>query len=540
MIPPIDPAGVLTAVLSAALFTVAIVYVVRSKATAIETPLVDAFAGEGPPVERGLFVTITPERPSSWRGFALSALLHIIVLGGTPLLPYIFPEKLNFDARKYHVRMMEFRLPAPLVYTPPERSEAKREARSTPKQTGRGAPQLKNAPAAAVAAERPKLVLPWSPKTGSKDVIIQPDEAPDLSVAVPHLPSTFLWAQGPAPFEPTRVVGARQRAPLQVFSLPQAAPKVQRPNKEVAISELQIGAAPQMTFRAPQLPVLPANVSPVRAPAPKLETPGELPASALPGGAPMNLVALMQTPAPSASGYVLEAGNRLTEAQPASAGASPGGREGAAGSSSSNAGSGASAAAKGGYGDLLAAGASGNAAGSASGSDKRAEPSLPKSTTPSPPAGNLGVIIVQQSSIEAVLEGGEVLSGQPVYTVYFDVPGAPRRWILQYCVPGSVSQPSMAASDGVVRITPRRSVRPPFPLERIPVDFKGYQGEARRLVLYATVNDRGEPENVRIVRGTGQPIDAMALDTLKRWAFRPAMRGETPVAVEALFGIPLQ
>src|SRR5262249_24408017 len=252
---------------------------------------------------------------------------------------------------------------------------------------------------------RRKLVLPWLPKTGSKDVIIQPDEAPDLSIAVPHLPSTFLWAQGPAPGELTRVVGAPPRPPLQTFSLPQAAPKVPRPNTEIAISELQIGAAPQMTLRAPQLPVLPANISPVRAPAPSLQAPGELPASALPGGAPMNLVALMQTPAPPAAGYVLEAGNRLTEAQAASAGASAGGKAEGAASGSENAVAGASAGAKGGYGDLLTAGAGGNGAAAASGSGKREA----KSTTQSAPTGNLGVIIVQQSSIEAVLEGGEAL-----------------------------------------------------------------------------------------------------------------------------------
>jgi hypothetical protein len=32
----------------------------------------------------------------------------------------------------------------------------------------------------------------------------------------------------------------------------------------------------------------------------------------------------------------------------------------------------------------------------------------------------------------------------------------------------------------------------------------------------------------------------VALSTMRRGAFRPAVRAGTPVAVEALFGIPLQ
>ena len=139
-----------------------------------------------------------------------------------------------------------------------------------------------------------------------------------------------------------------------------------------------------------------------------------------------------------------------------------------------------------------------------------------------------------------MLDGSEALSGQPVYTVYFDVPGSPRRWILQYCVPSSVSASSVTTANGIVRIAPRRSVQPPYPTDRFPVGPNGFQGEERRLVVYAFIDERGEMQNVRVIRGAGQAVDQFALATLKRWAFRPALRGETPVAVEALFGIPLQ
>ena len=92
----------------------------------------------------------------------------------------------------------------------------------------------------------------------------------------------------------------------------------------------------------------------------------------------------------------------------------------------------------------------------------------------------------------------------------------------------------------MIRILPKRTVQPPYPIDRIPVSLQGYEGQTRRLVVYAVVNERGETTNVRLIRGTGQNIDDTAVATLRRWTFRPAMRGETPVAIEALFGIPLQ
>jgi TonB family protein len=150
------------------------------------------------------------------------------------------------------------------------------------------------------------------------------------------------------------------------------------------------------------------------------------------------------------------------------------------------------------------------------------------------------VIIVQQAGEETGLEGSELLTGHPVYTVYFEVPGAPRRWMLEYCVPGSDGRTFTQPSEGVIHILPKRTVQPPYPIDRIPVSLQGYQGQTRRLVVYAVVNERGETTNVRLIRGTGQDVDERAVTTLRQWTFRPAMRGETPVAIEALFGIPLQ
>ncbi|MBI3695949.1 MAG: energy transducer TonB [Acidobacteria bacterium] len=578
--PVFSLAGLLTAVISAALFTVAIVYAVRSRPADIETPLSDLFTGEGFPLERELFSTALLEPRITVGGHLISVLLHVAVLLGTPVLPYLFPDRLNFDFAKYNVKIVEFRIPAPLFYAAPEGPEKTTPARALPRARVRTSPRPKARsperptsrsgiqPSTVAALNRPRLELPRSLTGPSKDVVIQPDQPRETTIALPpNLPTAFLWAQGPAPLDISRLVGIPEKPSLPTFSLPHAAPSVQRPNQNVTISELQVGATPVLVPWPPQLPLPVGNVSPVRMPAPPLEDSGNLPATAVPGDNPMNLISLMRNPAPPTAGYLLELGNRLPESPPASSATPAAGAAGenppkdstaAAGTNkkeedtaktpgrdtaskdSTPAANTPAPAAKGSYADLLKAGApSGTPPGSANAGAERKENAGPAIRPV--PKGNLGVIVVQSSAQDTALEGAEVLTGQPVYTVYFEVPGAPRRWILQYCVPGSETKSFVNTSDGVIRILPKRNVQPPYPLERIPLDVKTTAGTVKRLVVYALVNERGETENIRMIRGTGEDeIDGSAVATLKRWAFRPATRGDTPVAVEALFGIPLE
>ncbi|MBI3664628.1 MAG: energy transducer TonB [Acidobacteria bacterium] len=565
MIPHSDPPGVVAAVISAALFAIALVYVMRSRrALDLEEPLISILSGGGFETERELFASALVGRSVPGRGLIVSVVLHVLVLGGTPFSPYLFPEKISPDFNRFNVRIVEFRLPAPVFYSAPASEKPARPApRVQDRQAAKGGTVLQN-PAAtrglavAAAARKPQFLLPENWRFKARDIVIQPDQPPEVSMAIRHsLPTALLWAQAPAPPDESRLVGAvkDRQTPLPAFSLPRSLPVLQKPNREIAISDLQIGSAPVFTFRPPQLPVPAANVSPVSIPSSPNEARGELPASALPSGTPMNLIALMSTPAPAASGYLLDVGNRPAESQPSSSaaenggagagipsGAGSGGNGARTGETSSGAANPAGAnqgPAKGSHADLLASASGAERSEPASHSDKPA--GSPHS--PSYPTGNLGVIVVQQSAEDSVLEGAEVLTGQPVYTVYFEVPGAPRKWILQYCVPGARSQSLLASSEGVIRIIPKKTVHPPYPLERIPLDvqgLQGYQGDARRLVVFAAINERGGIDNLRLIRGAGHAIDQAAMATLQRWSFRPAMRGEAPVAVEALFGIPLE
>jgi periplasmic protein TonB len=67
----------------------------------------------------------------------------------------------------------------------------------------------------------------------------------------------------------------------------------------------------------------------------------------------------------------------------------------------------------------------------------------------------------------------------------------------------------------------------------VPAD---YSAEARKAgfsgfcIVRLTVDERGIPRNVRVVRPVGMGLDENAIKAVKQERFRPAMRGGRPVA----------
>jgi len=530
MTPAADTTGLLAAVISAALFTFTLVFAARRRGQwELETTLRDP----APPAEPELFSLVLIERRPPELGLTASVAMHALAVLGWCLVHFLVPGEPRFDFRRYTARIIELRIPEPLLFTPrrgalDEDSAKLRGSRSA----GRAAKIRRSEDGPEAASRRPRFELPAS-KTGDRDVVIQPDLPTELLVAlVEDLPRALLWAQGPAPLDEWSRVGAEsaRQTPAR-FDLPQATPRAQTPNRELTVSDLQIGAQPQpFTFR-PRLEIQTANAPPVSLLAAENPT-GQMAATPLPPGSPVNLMILTQTPAVAAPGYLLQPGNRLSRQEPAGSPGTGGPSGAARAESSGNAPEGAGKAS---HAELLAGASAASVPREANPDTRYADPGIQPASR-----GSLGVIVVQQSAQGTLLEGSEVLSGEPIYTVFLDVPGYARRWILQYCIPGSMAPPLlMAVGEGVIRVMPRKSVQPPFPLERIPVPAAGYQGAARRLVVYALVTERGEMTDVRLIRGAGQPVDEAAVATLMNWLFSPARQGEAPVAVEALFGIPL-
>ena len=150
-----------------------------------------------------------------------------------------------------------------------------------------------------------------------------------------------------------------------------------------------------------------------------------------------------------------------------------------------------------------------------------------------------GIILV--SNVQTLTNTAGILKGNPIYTIHLDVPEAPRKWTLQFCIPGSGSR-KLDTSTGVIRILPKKKVAPPFPLERKPLRLEATPATPERpseVVIYAVVDEEGELGNLRVVHGADPQTDNTILAHLESWDFLPAFRGEEPVLVEALFGIPL-
>jgi hypothetical protein len=154
-----------------------------------------------------------------------------------------------------------------------------------------------------------------------------------------------------------------------------------------------------------------------------------------------------------------------------------------------------------------------------------------------------GIILIS-NSLSTLPEAVGVLTGNPVYTVYVEVPESPRKWILQFCVPRP-DESAAAFTGEVVHVLSRKSMNPPFALRKEPLRLQVLPGAERpsdlpqRVVAYAVVDAEGILHDARIIRGADPATDNQVLANLQSWEFTPAFRDGKPVAVEALFGIPL-
>jgi TonB family protein len=66
-----------------------------------------------------------------------------------------------------------------------------------------------------------------------------------------------------------------------------------------------------------------------------------------------------------------------------------------------------------------------------------------------------------------------------------------------------------------------------------------YSEEARKakyqgtVILYVEINERGLPQNPRVIRAVGLGLDEKAIEAVMKWRFRPGMKDGKPVTVAA-------
>lgn len=134
-----------------------------------------------------------------------------------------------------------------------------------------------------------------------------------------------------------------------------------------------------------------------------------------------------------------------------------------------------------------------------------------------------------------------------VYTVYVDMskPNDPSfPWTLEYATlePMKSTKVVTFKKTPAAEVAPEQEVLPPLPSSKedpnLPSDIvKQYPG--RVLVVSAEISAEGKMTKLHILESPDIELSQLVLQALAKWVFKPALLNGKPVAVRALFGVPL-
>ncbi len=385
-------------------------------------------------------------------------------------------------------------------------------------------------------AEPRRFELPDLPvhETASQTVL-QAALPPDIPPAVDkRLPDLVFWASDPPKLPDHPITPGNLTAKLEPPNL-NSTPSLAPPNHEIRTSDLRVASAPVAAASGLPLPP-PATTMPMRVLEPADNPTG--PSSIDPfTGNPVHVMAISPDPAPlsdALKALFIPPGNQLARLP----GAPPMLGFGGAGE---------------GAGDSTAAGGSesGGGAGAPVNSAEQlhalpgdgrifgllSPPGL--NGTPlrilHPQGGVFDVVVVQTSTPDSFSEGAQALSGRPIYTVYLEV-GAPKEWILQYCLPnmsGPVQTGSLVSlgnPDPMSAPYPTVTVRPP----------EDWQHGSGYLLVHGFLDEGGRLREMTILTSQAQqsPTTDALLQYLPYWEFRPAVVDGHPVKVEVILAVP--
>ena len=541
-----------------------------------------------------------------WDRFALSVSLHFVLLAALPRMVEPVPLPMPPSISEYEIVTVQNRIPvfttpelpwprdlqadsgpknrprpneAAGVRNTPQTAEAGLEAMETesnaatspetvdahsetePKRRDEGRPQ-----------ERAVLIpiFPTTPETPPlRDVVLHPDfEVPFVAEQGPKLPPVLVWTLDPPPLIEKPVVEPVQASePVVRWSLPSGM-GVRRPEPAKPLAELGVGPAPtlaeQPLLKMPSdaLGQWPMGVAPSTAAAPPTlsQEQGKQALLVLPNN-PQVPSESFDLPQAFRLGSQPWAGAVHSEATSDRSDTDEG--RGTPGSGSSSSTSGSSALPKRSLPDKkqdnrpnshsrtlskpsdsdAAQGTPKNESRMTSSEADADSHSVPGGEPLRPvPRGQHGIILVS-NSLTTVPEAQGLLTGNPIYTVYLNVPNAAKKWTLQFCVPKSQSRQMEFQADGVIRIIPRKQISPPYAIhtQGIPEAPEDMQASSRipRIVVFFTLNEHGKIGGLRFILGRNDWAKRVIPSTLSSWRFLPAFQGQTPVAVQALMTIPI-
>jgi hypothetical protein len=508
----------------------------------------EALPEEGPSApgaELHLYWSALLPRRRYWPSFLASVALHCACIFGLPPLMDLLPESDAEASRRLMraMRSLEIRIPDRL-YLPaaPPKPEEPRASRPKPKPEQRPAEVAKaDLPSPPKPAQEPlrappkRLDLPRNVRRVDADLtLIQAHLPPDLPLATQVKLPQLVLLSGPVIPRPTprRFVEPGKSAD------PAVAPRLDAPPPLASSSDANLDLRISSMLAGPDSALLrlPRPNVPVR----KFQPPAPLPtgrgASLSPTlGEPVNILALSSDPAALTERVTVPLGNQIGRLpslpgyadtpSPGTAGAKAGGGTGEASSGAGPGGSGSATAREADLAEFA-----------------KALAALPERYAvpiriEHPANAVFDVVVMQSGADPAFAESARVLSGQPVYTVYLQV-GAPKAWVLQYCVPKEEA-PAPKVIGGAVNIGNPSPVKAPFPLTTLlpPVTMLPRAGY---IIVHGSVDTQGQFKDLEIVRAPNARMKELILSELVKWHFRPAVRDGTPVAVEVLLAIPPQ
>jgi hypothetical protein len=418
-------------------------------------------------------------------------------------------------------------------------SQAKSTASPSPRQADMRAGLFSIvAPAPApLHAEPRKFELPDLPvHQAARQTILQAELPVDIPPPLDRrLPNLVFWDSDPAkapdhPIEPGNLTARLQPPRLN------STPRLEAPNRESLTSDLRVASTPVATWPHLPLPAA-ATTMPIRLLEPADKTVG--PTSIDPfTGNPVHVLAVSPDPAPltdALKALFIPAGNQLARLPgfpPMPGFSALGDGSDDSGASSGDAQSGTQGGGAFGSPELLhALPGDGHIFGLLSPAGLNGTPLR----ILHPAGGVFDVVVVQTSTSDAFSEGAQALSGRPIYTVYLEV-GAPKEWILQYCVPNMAgpvqtgSLVSLGNPDPMSAPYPTVTVRPP----------EDWQHGSGYLLVHGFLDETGHLRDMKILASQDPqaPTTDALLEYLPYWEFRPAVVDGRPVKVEVILAVP--
>jgi TonB family protein len=172
-------------------------------------------------------------------------------------------------------------------------------------------------------------------------------------------------------------------------------------------------------------------------------------------------------------------------------------------------------------------------------SDNSVNPNLMASVRP-PRVTSAPPRLLQPESATKLSEPERAVFGnRRFYSVTLSMPNlnsAGGSWVIRFAQlkHEANSHDASAAGEDLSQPMATRKVDPAYPLQLMRENVAG------TVILYAVIHADGSVGNVRVLRGVDDRLDQFASQAVAQWQFQPAMKGGSPVDVEATFHIPFR